>query len=360
MTNADPKRGKIGLREIANAAHVSTATVSRVLNGNSRVDRSIQRAVLDAAAKLDVDISQRNKTKALAFLLSNRAMLHAFHSRILAGAEAHCAAHGLDMLFLSFNYPPHVPWKELQLPKVVQRQDVVRAIILAGTNSTNLLELLAHKGITFAVLGNNVIGNPEDLKNHDAVFSDDAQGGYDMTRYLIGLGHRHIGFVGNIRLPWFARCFAGYSRAMNEAGLPQLMNSPGSEDDTESGYLGAKSLFAQHNSVTAILAGNDPTAHGVYKGLRDSRLRIPDDISVAGCNDTVGAWLHPGLTTTREFPEQLGKQLVELVLNRIANPCLSPQHVTIPTEFLKRDSCRSISVQPEILTNEALHVVNPA
>src|SRR5664279_876898 len=101
MTNRDPKRGKIGLREIANAARVSTATVSRVLNGNSRVDRSIQRAVLDAAAKLDVDISQRNKTKALAFLLSNRAMLHAFHSRILAGAEAHCAAHGWDMLFLS-------------------------------------------------------------------------------------------------------------------------------------------------------------------------------------------------------------------------------------------------------------------
>src|SRR5487761_220129 len=128
-TTKSPK-GKIGLREIAAAAKVSVATVSRVLNGNNRVDPAIQKAVLDAAATLDVDLSQRNKTKALAFLLSNRAPLHAYHSRILLGAEAYCAANGWDMVFLSFNYSANVPWKELHLPKVVQRHDVVRAVVL--------------------------------------------------------------------------------------------------------------------------------------------------------------------------------------------------------------------------------------
>ncbi len=352
MKNLSPQKGKTGLREIASAAHVSITTVSRVLNGNSRVDPAIQKTVLDAAKKLDIDISQRNKAKALAFLLSNRAMHDAFHSRILNGAEAYCAAHGWDIVFLSFNYSPSIPWKDLHLPKVVQRRDVVRGVILAGTNSTNLIELLEHKGITFVVLGNNVIGEPQNLKA-DATFSDDTQGGHDITRYLIDLGHRDIWFVGNTRLPWFARCFTGYRSAMEEAGLPPRQSSIDSEDFTEIGYLGTKSLLASGQPVTAIFAGNDPTAHGVYKGLRERRLRIPDDISVVGCNDTIGGFLYPALTTIREFPEQLGKQMVEMIFNRIEKRGLDLQRVTIPTEFIKRDSCRSI-LTPSDVTSDIL------
>lgn len=359
MKTNHPQKSKLGLREIASAAHVSVATASRVLNGNNRVDPYIRKTVLDAAAMLDIDLSQRNKTKALAFLVSNRAVLHSFHSRILLGAEEHCAAHGWDMVFLSFNYSPQTPWKELHLPKVVQRHDVVRAVILAGTTSMNLLESFDHKGIAYVVLGNNVIGGPQDLRS-DVVFSDDIQGGQDMTRYLIGLGHRDIWFIGNLRLPWFARCFEGHRRAMEEAGLVARSSSIDSEDDTNIGYLGTKSLLARGESVTAILAGNDPTAHGVYRGLRDSGLRIPDDISVAGCDDTIGTLLYPSLTTTREFPEQLGKQMVELILNRIANPGQGPQRVTIPTEFIKRDSCRPILASREMQSDGSLQKVVPA
>lgn len=357
MKNVNPQKpsqkSKTGLREIAAAANVSMSTVSRVLNGSSRVDPDILKTVMKAAEKLNVDLSQRNKTKALAFLLSNRAMLHAFHSRVLHGAEACCAAHGWDMLFLSFNYSPNAQWNELHLPKVVQRRDIVRAVILAGTNSTNLIELLDHKGIPYVVLGNNVIGEPQDSKS-DVIFSDEMQGGQDVTKYLIGLGHRHIGFVGNTHLPWFARCVAGYSRAMDEAGLAPVLSSINSEDDTEIGYLGTKSLLARGEPLTAIFAGNDQTAHGVYKALRDSGLRIPDDISVAGCDDTIGAWLYPSLTTIREFPEQLGKQMVEMILNRISKPDQAPQRVTFPTEFIKRDSCRPISYSQNMAFDEAL------
>jgi DNA-binding LacI/PurR family transcriptional regulator len=352
MKKKTSKKGKTGLREIAAAANVSVATASRVLSGNTRVAKDIRKAVLDEARKLGIDPSQRNKTKTLAFVLSNRAMLHAFHSRILSGAEAYCAANGWDMVFLSFNYSPHVPWTELHLPRVLQRQDVIRSVILAGTNSANLIKLLAHRGIGFVVLGNNVIAPPEDLKKSDVVFSDDVQGGEDATRYLIGLGHRHIWFVGNTRLPWFARYFSGYRRAMEENGLVARESSIDSENETESGYLGTKSLLARDEPVTAILAGNDPTGHGVYKALRDRGLKVPDDISVVGCDDTIGTWLSPALTTTREFPEQLGKQLVELALKRIAQSDQDPECVMIPTELIKRDSCgpprapRAKSVNP--------------
>lgn len=341
MKKAAPQKAKIGLREIAAAARVSAATVSRVLNGNNRVDPAIQKTVLDAAAELGIDLSQRNKTKVIAFLLSNRVMLHPFHSRVLSGAEAHSAAQGWGMVFQSFSYSPNVPWDELHLPRVVQRRDVIRAVILAGTNSPNLMDLLDHKGIPYVALGNNILGEPQNSKS-DLIFSDDTQGSQDMTRYLISLGHRDIWFVGNIRLPWFARCFAGYSRAMNEAGLVARHSTIDSGDDSEVGYLGTKSLLARGEPVTAIFAGNDSAAHGVYKGLRDSGLRIPDDISVAGCDDTVGAWLYPRLTTIREFPEQLGRQMVDLVLNRIANPDVKPQRMIIPTELIKRESCRPI------------------
>ena len=357
MKKSNSKKPKTGLREIAAAAQVSVASVSRVLNGNSRVDPAIQKVVFDAAAELGFNLSQRNKVKVIAFLLSNRVMLHPFHSRVLSGAEAYCAAQGWDMIFLSFNYSPNVPWNELHLPRVVQRRDLIRAVILAGTNSPNLIELLDHKGIPYVALGNNILGELQDSKS-DLIFSDDAQGGHDITRYLISLNHRDIWFVGNIRLPWFARSFAGYSRAMEEAGLAVRSSSIDSGDDTEAGYLGTKSLLARGEPVTAIFAGNDSTAHGVYKGLRDSGLRIPDDISVAGCDDTIGVWLFPGLSTIREFPEQLGKQMVELSLNRIAKPDLAPQRVTIPTELIKRDSCRQIPSTDEILWNKTLREVD--
>lgn len=339
------------MREVATIAGVSLATVSRVMNGNSRVDPEIQKKVLDAAAKLDVDFSQRNKTKALAFLLCNRTMLHAFHSRILIGAEEYCRQHGWDMIFLSFNYSPQIPWKELHVPNVMQRRDIVRAVLLAGTNSVNLIELLEHKGITFVALGNNLINQSQTLK-HDAVFSDDIQGAYDITRHLIALGHRHICFVGNTQLPWFSRCHSGYTRAMEEAGLKPHRSLIESENDGEIGYLGTKALLATREPVTAIFAGNDPSAHGVCKALRDSGLRIPDDISVAGCNDTVGGWLYPGLTTIREFPEQLGKSMVELLLKRIADPGRAPCSITIPTELIKRDSCRALAAPADSLSQE--------
>ena len=343
MNKRDSQVEKVGLRQIATASGVSISTASRVLNGSCRVDSALKKAVLDAAAKLNVDLSSRDKAKALVFLVGNRAMSDSFHSRILIGAETACVAHGWDILFLSYNYSWNTPWKELHLPKVVQRHDMVRGVILTGTNFANLIKLLHNRGITSVVLGNNFLGSSEDFQA-DSVSSDEIQGAADAVRYLIGLGHRAIWFVGNDRLPWFARCLSGYRRAMEDAGLEPKKEIIYSENNSDIGFLGIKSLLSRGELVTAVLAGTDQTAHGVYKGLRDSGLSIPDDVSVVGCNDMIGAMLHPALTTIHEFPEQLGRQMVELLLNRIARPFLPPQVITIPTEFVKRDSCGPVRV----------------
>jgi DNA-binding LacI/PurR family transcriptional regulator len=335
------KTRRKGLREVANLAKVSVATVSRVASGNTHVRQGIKDRVRNAALEIGVDLSRKNKPKALAFLLSNREVLHPFHSHILVGAETACASRGWDMLFLSFRYQANVPWKALHLPQAVRRHDTVRGVVLAGTNSTNLIDFLQYSEIPFVVLGNNVLSDGNE-RQFDSVCSDDIRGACEMTRYLQSLHHRDIWFVGNTVEPWSQRCFQGYQQAMKELGLAGRVSSMDSHDATEVGYLATKSLLSRNESVSAIVGASDETAQGIYKALRDSGLQIPRDVSVAGCNDTVGSLLHPALTTVREFPEQLGKTMVECVLNRIENPGAAPQQVTIPTELVKRWSCEEL------------------
>jgi DNA-binding LacI/PurR family transcriptional regulator len=333
--------GKPTLRQLAEKAGVSLATVSRIVNGSARVGGEFQRRVREAARELGLDLHQTIRSRAVAFVLSNREMLHSFHSKILVGSQNQCANRGWDMFFLSFQYPADSPWKDLRLPAVLRRRDVARAVILAGTNSENLLSALTDRGCPFAVLGNNLIGAPP-AKGGDVVYSDDVHGAYEITRYLLTLRHSHIWYIGNSRLPWLARCLQGYRQAMEEAGQRPCEQDIDSRSEQEIGYLGTKSILTRGEALTAIFAGTDPIAAGVYKAAADCGLRIPDDLSVVGCNDTYGELLEPRLTTIREFPEQLGKQLVELMLTRIEQPDSPPRTVTIPTELVKRESCRPL------------------
>jgi DNA-binding LacI/PurR family transcriptional regulator len=330
---------KVTFKDVARAAGVSLATVSRVFNGNTRVSRELHEQVTKAAHQLGVNLRQENTPATVAFVLSNRDMLHTFHSRILFGAHEYCKAHGADMLFLSFYYSSIAAWNELVLPKVLRRRDVAQAAILAGTNSENLLIALKQEGIPFAVLGNNLPDKIPEGTYH-TVRTDDVQGAYEITRYLISLGHTDIWFVGDADLPWFARCYRGYRRAMENEGKSPRVGGFASTNDRESGYLGTKAILSRNEPVTAIFAGTDAVAQGVYAALADCKLRVPQDVSVVGCNDTTGALLTPPLTTIREFPEQLGRQLAELALAQISRTESSPRQITIPTEIVKRESCQ--------------------
>jgi DNA-binding LacI/PurR family transcriptional regulator len=199
---------------------------------------------------------------------------------------------------------------------------------------------LKQEGVPFATLGNNILDDvPRDA--YHTVCTDDVQGAFDITRYLQSLGHTDIWFVGNVGLPWFARCYSGYRRAMESAGTGPRLSGFASSDDRETGYLGTKSILSRGEPVTAIFAGTDTTTQGVYAALADCNLRIPQDMSVVGCNDTSGGLLSPPLTTIREFPEQLGRQLAELALGQVCRTVSAPQQIAIPTQVVKRQSCQS-------------------
>lgn len=321
--------------EVAKLAKVSPPTVTRVLAGAGGVSKQLQARVLRAAEALGVG-PKKNRSRIVAFFLANRAVLHPFQTRILLGAEAYCASQGWEMLFLSVRYPLGAAPHEVHLPQIAARRDVLRGVILGGTNSAGLLRALEKKGIPFAVLGNNVVGEWQPTA-YDIVSSDDVTGSYELTTELIAQGHRSIWFIGDLQYSWYAHCAEGYRRAMQDAGLEPRIKEVHAAD-RELGYLAGKSILAGH-PVTAVFAGNDQVAVGVYRAFGEAGVSIPGDISVAGFNDTESETLYPRLTSVREFPEELGKHLAEFVLQRVENPDLAPRQMLLPTRLEWRESC---------------------
>ena len=353
------KKKKYSFKDLARKADVSVATVSRVARGHLSVDAEIQRRVRQAAEELGLSLeNQRHERSTIvAFMLSNRDVHHTFQSMILLGAEAYCAAHDRELLFLSSHYPVSASASELHLPRVLNRRTLVRGVILSGTNSAEILHVLKIQKIPFAVLGNNVIGewNPAD---HNAVFSDDVQGAYDLTLQLIADGHRDIWFIGDLSLPWYRRCAEGHQRAILQAGLVPHFSEIRS-DDQRLGYLAMRSILSRNEPVTAIFAGSDQIARGVYEALREGRLRIPDDVSVVGFNDTEGALMDPPLTTVREFPEELGQHLAEFLLKSLDEPDGEPKQLTIPTRVIVRKSTRPVTAIDSSLPPISKNWMNP-
>jgi len=332
-----PKKS-VSFQDVARLAKVSTATVSRVARGNASVDGEMERRIRDAAEKLGLSLedSRHHRLSTVAFLLCNRDVHHTFQSLVLLGAEAYCAANERELLFISFRYPITAPLSQLHLPGAFQRLDLVRGVVLSGTNSAPMLELLRSRKIPFAVLGNNVIGEwtPDE---YQCVFSDDVQGAFDLTNHLISQGHRDIWFFGDLSMPWYTRCAQGYRSAMSQANL-EPRSSELHAGDEELGYLAMRSVLSRKEPVTAVFAGSDQIARGVYEALRQSNRDIPGDVSVAGFNDTEGALFDPPLTSVREFPEQLGQHLAELTMRSLKDPLGPRKQITIPTRLVARQS----------------------
>lgn len=333
------KRKKNTLHDVARAAGVSTATVSRVVNRTARVSPAVEKRIRAAAEKLSVSLQRHSDSRLIAFILSNRSLLHPFHSQVLVATEAYCAEHGYSVVFFPLNYPSNVAHEQLSIPHILRRRDILDGLVVSGVNTRNFLELLTDIGLPFSVFGDNVQGEWE-RSIYDVVWTDDVVGAYEITRFLHSLGHEHVWFVANTKLAWFARRHEGYCRAMESLGLKPLVSSFDSNSEREIGLLATKHILRRKEPVQAIFCGTDAICHGVYLALREAGIRVPEDISVAGFSDTPEAtMLHPPVTSVRIFPEHVGRLLAELVINRIASPGMPPQERTIPTQVVKRESC---------------------
>jgi LacI family transcriptional regulator len=179
--------------------------------------------------------------------------------------------------------------------------------------------------------------------NYPAVHATNYQGAMDAMDYLIGLGHKRIGFIsGRAELESSSRRMKGYREALEKAGIPVDESLIASGDyTTATGVSGAQELLALEAPPTAIFASNDQMAMGAFQVAEEMGLRIPDDLSVIGF-DNITESKYMGLTTVDQFISEMGYVATQMLIKLINDVPLEDQTYRMQTRLVIRNSCREV------------------
>ncbi len=180
----------------------------------------------------------------------------------------------------------------------------------------------------------------------DSVVVDSRAGAYDAVAYLIGLGHRHIGYVahrapeGN---PENSGRWQGYLEALADHALTPLAKPRGDDlrVSVEAGLRATSALLGQAPRPTAVFAFNDVTAVGAYQAARRAGLRVPDDLSIVGFDNTslAAAWEVP-LTSVDPSARRVGELAVHVLEDRIRHPDkIGQEKLMLRPNLVCRSSC---------------------
>jgi LacI family transcriptional regulator len=161
--------------------------------------------------------------------------------------------------------------------------------------------------------------------------------------YLIGLGHKRIGYIsGRAELESSNRRLMGYRELLEKAGIPIDERLIASGDyTTETGVSGARELLALENPPTAIFASNDQMAMGVFQVAEELGIQIPDDLSVVGF-DNIAESKYMGLTTVDQFILEMGYVATQMLIKLINGATLDDQTYRMQTQLVVRNSCREV------------------
>jgi LacI family transcriptional regulator len=340
---------KTTIREVAQAASVGIGTISRVLNSSSQVSRETRARVLEAIRRLGFRPNAqarrilKRRAEMVCFLLSNRDFLHPFHARILQGVESYATGLKQHVLFAALHYSPRTPPDRIDLPPVLQEHGLIDGLILAGTIYPNLLRRIESIHMPFVAFSNNVVGMGEG-QQFDQVGFDDFNGTLNATRHLIGKGHRQIVFAGDTSFPWLQRRFEGYQQGMREKKLKTvLIVARNSQNFVDFGQKSVARILSRQPRPTAVIAGNDEIAYGLWRSLRRQAIKVPDDISLVGFDDREEAVLmDPPLSTVRVHKEEIGETCVKMLLERLHHPQMAFSQRILPTEFVIRGTVRQL------------------
>jgi DNA-binding LacI/PurR family transcriptional regulator len=334
------------VHDVARAAGVSVATISRVLNQHPNVSAKTREKVLALIQQSGFRpnaIARRlanGRSGLLCFLLSNRDIIHSFHSRVLKGVEDYCQQQHRQVIFTTFDYGPGDTMPAETLPRMVREYRAIDGVLVAGTNYPNLLRYLTEVELPYVLFGNNLVTGALALPRKNCVSFDEQAGAREASEFLFELGHRHIAFVGDLSKPWYLRRQQGYREAMERRGLPlATVDIPDEADCAELGRRAVPVLLRQHPQTTAILAQDDETACGVLENLEKLGIRVPRDMSLMGYDDIPEIrYLRPALTTVRVPKASIGWKMAESLDGMVAG---KPTRLPAPlaTELVIRDSC---------------------
>lgn len=338
--------------DVATAAGVSIKTVSRVVNGEPNVSPALKERVDRAVADLGYrrSLSARSLAGASSSIIA--ALVDAeltiehwrsgrgndYLSRLELGAlmEVRQADHHL-MVELVDHASPTLERDLSALLASIRPAGV----LLTPPNSDHplVLDVLDGAGVGYAR-----IGSEKDLHRGVNVAMDERSAARDMTLHLIALGHRHIGFVtGPVAYAASQRRLQGFRDAMAEHDLEITDGTIAEGDFTfPSGVAGAEQILDAVPQVTAIFASNDDTALGVLQTARARGLMTPDDLSVAGFDDTPSAMFStPALTTIRQPVAEMAAAAARRLIP-VLNAGLSSEDVgtlvTVPYALIVRAS----------------------
>jgi DNA-binding LacI/PurR family transcriptional regulator len=324
----------VGIRDVATRAGVSPATASRALNGTATVSDHLRARVLEAAGALGYRPNnlarslRRQRTDTIGVIVSDIANPH--HSEAVRVMEDAASQAGWRLILC--NTDERVDKQRSYLGLLADER--VGAVILSAADSAGSgTDALLSLGIP-VVAFDRVIDDPR----VDAVTCDNQAGVEALTRHLIDLGHRRIGFVGGRpRVATGAERLEGYRTAMRTAGLRAMVEvGDFRADDAE---VAARGLIGRAMRPTAIVVANNTMAVGTLRAVRDAGYTIPDDIALATVDDPVWAELvDPPLTALAQPVRAMAEAAVRLVLERVAGARREVVRLVLPMELRIRRS----------------------
>ncbi len=329
--------------QVAKRCGVSTATVSRVMHDGTGFSPATRQRVLAAAAALRWVPSGParglafRKTGIVGLLFPDLAPFSEseeesplYIDQVIRGAERAAAAAGVAVLIASTRGAGR------KLARAVVGQ-VDGLVVLARSLTVAEIETFS-RSVPIVVLADR--SNRSKL---DYVGADNRGGMRELTAHLL-TAHRftRLAFVGGpARSPDSQERFAGFRKALREAGLPVPGRPAADGGFTEAGGARAmRGLLAKGKAPQAVLFGNDEMAVGGLAVLRAAGLRVPSGIAVTGFDDiALSRHVQPSLTTVRQPMRDLGQQAVRLLLARVAQPASRRQSQVLPTQLVVRRSC---------------------
>jgi len=314
MTPRAPDSQEVTMRDIAEHAGVSLATVSRVLNKTVPVARSKRAAVMKAVEELGYRPNvvarelARGRTQAMGVL--PQGISNPFYSRLLKGVEQGLRGSAYYPLFASGEQPAE---EALALDLLLSHR--VEALILVGGHLPDEVLGNVAKRLPLVAIGRTIQG-----LERRCVRVENLEGGYKATRHLRDLGHTRIAHITGH--PWHSDSVArreGYESALVETGIAvdAALIVEGDWEE-QSGLAATEKLLRAGIAFTAIFASNDQMACGAGLALLRHGLRVPRDVSIIGFDDQPSAaYTWPPLTSVRQPVVEMGVAAARALLDEL-------------------------------------------
>ncbi len=327
------------IRDVSRVAEVSIKTVSRVINKERYVSGEIRARVQQVMAEMSFQPSSAARALAghrshqIAIICDNPNPWYVYEVQL--GTRARCQRDGVRMIA-----QPYDRESPTMLDDIVDLVDQVHPDGLVLTppacDDVRVLKELARRRVPFVRVQPGTL-----LAMTSSVFIDNEQAAFEMTRHLLELGHRRIGFIiGDRGYAASEHRLNGYARALAEAGLRldvELVQQ--GRFDFGSGAAATETLLGLTNRPTAIFASNDDMAAGALATAHRLGVSVPEALSVAGFDDTAFASIvWPALTTIRQPVRVLAEAAADLLLA----PPAAIEARQIPHELVVRDSTGAV------------------